>query len=214
MRKVTTALTVAALMGFGAAAQAEEGMVTVKRADEYKGAYDSPVNVDLRIGSLAYQESVGDESARAAYGLTFRWNASHGNPTNLYYGVQTGFLFSHLGAPTSNFFGTDASGSPPGADANATIFPINLIVGYQVNDQFLITGHGGASMLYRSNSSAMLLGRGETDTSDSFEVFPALGIMAGYELGRNIALTAQGDFTFTPQDDIWAATLGLSFGIG
>jgi hypothetical protein len=171
------------------------------------------VSIKPQVGMLAFQNFAGENVTRAAAGLSVDANLTNmiiSQPTNLYIGPSTGAIFSHLGSPTSNFFGSNPN---PGRDdtdqANMLILPANLKVGYTFGDMFRVSAHGGGNLLYRSVASAI-----PTSSGSDWTIYPNVGGDVEVGLTPNLALTLRPDVTLTPANDVFSGMLALGFTIG
>jgi hypothetical protein len=209
-------LTTSALLGTSAYAQQEfdDEMAPVVEVDVVDvGIYQSAVQLTPRIGTLGYENENQDYDARITQGIGFRWNpaatADILGPVAL--GIDTGFLYSHLAEPDANFFG--AGGEEGISGANAWIFPAQVVGGVTLFENLHIAGLAGAHAIYRSAEGSMLINEGDTGTDDSFNLVPAFGLEAGWEVSDVVALGIRGDWmpTGTGVDDLFTATLGATF---
>jgi hypothetical protein len=195
---------------------AEDTMATTRREESEvsRGMLrDEVFGMKPQVGVISFDEpGTGDTASRGVVGILFDWNFASGS--HFYVGPQFGGLFSHLGAPGSNFFGSDA---PTGdrSGANIVTLPANFKVGYNFTDRFRIAAHGGANFVYRSIASSMNLGRDADNTlSDNWSVFPNLGGDVEFGLGRSVSLMLRPDWTFTPGDDFFTGTIALGIPLG
>ncbi len=213
-KAMTSLLLCAALVGSTALAQDEtETRSEREMEDVTRGVYQSPLSLGLRAGVWGFQDSTGDYDARGTLGINFLWNLSGAIAprSKMLYGLETGLIYSHIGAPDANFVGTDSDLA--GADTNAFSIPMNIAVGYNWSDRFLTALHGGAALIYRSNTNSMVLGRNDGSADDSVDVFPAIGANFGYSLSQNVGLSLRGDYIPTPVDDVYTVSLGATFGL-
>jgi hypothetical protein len=166
------------------------------------------------VGLFGFGESDGTYTSRAAYGFNLDWNAakSFGNaPVAL--GLETGFIYSHPGGTSAGFFGSSTSGDS-NANSNAFIVPLNIEMGYQPMDEWKLALLLGASGLYRSNTSAILVGRNDLNGGTSFDIFPSLGMKIGWAVSKGMAVSLRGDYIPTPGKDLFTTTLGAVFPLG
>lgn len=171
------------------------------------------VGIKPQIGAVMYKDQFGNNTARAAIGLTIDMNLAttiNDSWSYLYIGPSTGVLFSHLGEPTSNFFGANADKGVDSGGANMGIIPVNLKVGYNITDNFRVGVHGGGNVIYRSVPSVMYLGQSSFDPAPSWKIFPNFGLDVDLGLGGRAALFLRPDLTITPGDNIFTGTVAIN----
>lgn len=210
-----TALSVA-IVGPAAFGQEDVGTRTQREAREVtKGVYDSSVQISPRVGAFGFADGQGNYTSRIMEGLTINWDMSTlGDRTTPWlYGLETGFMFSHVGAPGSNFFGTDEPEGTAGTGGNTFLVPGHLVFGYKW-DKAMLALNAGGQLLYRSFGPSMLIGRdGDTQTNTA-EVLASLGFNSGWEVSNSLALSLRGDYIPVPRDDMYTLTLGATIPIG
>lgn len=196
------------------------GATTTARAEDVtRGSLkDQAFTVNPEVGVLVFNDAAGTQS-RAAYGLGLDANISKfvtGDMTNLYVGLSSGFIFSHLGTSSANFMGSSSStsvGAAGNAGSNAYIIPANLKVGYNATDNLRISAHGGGNVIYRSFGNSMNLGSSSTVASSVWRLFPNVGADVDFLLAKNVALTLRPDLTLTPGDAVFAGMASISIGV-
>lgn len=199
----------------GEAGTADE-TVTVTRREEREISRgplkDESFGIKPLVGVVAFDEAAtGDDTSRGAVGLLFDWNFLSG--THAFFGPQFGGIYSHLGSPGSNFFGSDGGAAQTGA--NLLQLPANLKLGANIGDRFRVALHGGANFVYRSINASMNLGRDADNTlSDNWSVFPNLGGDVEFGLGKSVSLMLRPDWTFTPGDDFFTGSVSLGIPLG
>lgn len=208
-------LTMVALTRVGWAQDEVAPTTTAESREVMKGVYERTFSLTPRVGALGYQDGDLNYTSRIIEGFTANLNLAGvmTTPENWNVGLESGLLYSHVGSPTSNFFGSNAGvDSTPGA--NSFLVPMNIALGYKPMDKFLIALNLGTNLVYRSIPGSMHFGRG-SDTGDGNEIdfFPSTGLLAGWTLGRDVALSLRGDYIPTPADDMFTATLGATIGI-
>jgi hypothetical protein len=199
----------------------QPGEVTVREEEEVAGGHleDEVVGFKPQIGTVVYDENVvADEStSRAAFGFTVEMNAMSAIDKNLkqwYLGPVTGLIYSHLGSPGSNFFGTDAP-TNNNAGANFFLVPVNLKLGYTFGRDFRVAAHGGGNLIYRSIPSSMVLDSGDAALNDDeFKMYPNVGADFEFGLGKNVALLLRPDWTLAPENDVFTGTLAIAIPLG
>ncbi len=203
----------------------QTGTTTREAGDVTKGALEREiVGIKPQVGALVFTDTQGgnETSTRAAYGLTVDMNAfstfapDNDMLRNWYLGPSTGFIYSHLGAGNSDFFGFNAEGSSGSAGANFFYVPLNLKLGYTVAENYRLAVHGGGNVVYRSVANSMNL---SDDLSDQLpgsdtSIYPNVGADLEVGLGSTAALMLRPDVTITPGDDIFTGTLALNIPLG
>ncbi|NDG83933.1 MAG: hypothetical protein EBX52_02720 [Proteobacteria bacterium] len=197
------------------AAQAERRGQTVMSYEGPKKEetlYDQRWGLTPSLGILGYTDNSGAATSRVTLGVAFDWNLENlirsEAPRNQYVGISTGFLYSHPGASDANFFGSSSS---TGSDSNLFLIPIDLKIGYALNDTIRLSVRGGGSLIYRSNASASDLGAGSNSGSDLWKIYPNVGVDADIQLAKNLMLTVRPDLTLTPGNDLYVATVGATY---
>ena len=217
MRKffLTTILTIT--VAFPAALAQENRAGTTTSAEESeitKGLYEKVWTISPRAGVLGYQDGNASYTSRITEGFTTDVDLTNAvsMPWGLRLGLESGFLYSHVGSPGANFFGADDPGVAPGT--NAFLVPLNATVGYKPTDSSVIALNLGSTLAYRSNGIGMLFGRSSDFSSGvNTNFFPSLGLMGGVALSKSVGLSLRGDIIPTPVDDLFTATLGATIGL-
>ncbi len=192
----------------------ETSGVTTKKAEEVsdKTLKDEIVGVKPQLGALVFKDSLGGDTSRFAGGFTVDMNLMSWIDRDMrdwFVGPSSGLIYSHLGAPDSNFFGTNSS-AQSGGGSNFFIVPINLKAGYTFGRDFRASIHGGGNLLYRSVANSLSLGDSSVGTGSDTTLFPNVGADFEFSLGRNVALMIRPDLTITPGDEFFTGTLALS----
>lgn len=203
--------------GNPSAGETTGGRTEVSAAEVTRGYLrDEVVGIRPEVGILAFKDSLGNNTSRLAAGLEVEWNAislmNNKDLKSWFIGPTTGLVYSHLGAPTSNFFGTNPS-VVTDAGSNFLFIPANLKVGYTFGDNFRVAAHGGGNVTYRSVASSLNLGASSVEAGSVWKMFPNVGADVEFGLGKNIALALRPDLTITPGDDFFAGTLALGIPI-
>jgi hypothetical protein len=175
------------------------------------------IGIKPQIGLMLFSDQFTDSAARATYGFTADWNAaSRINPawTRHFFGPSLGFFYSHLGSPTSNFFGSNPSTNYGTGGANTLLFPVNLKIGYDVTDKIRVSAHGGGNVIYRSVASSMFLGDSSAVPGSVWRIFPNFGLDGEFSVDKNLAVIVRPDLTLTPGDEIFTATVGINVFLG
>jgi hypothetical protein len=201
-------ISVAAHAQTGAHASFEEAVIPQKKTMKEQVWGLSP-----QMGLFTYDERNGQATSRGAAGLSFDFNASSlfWEKSNLFYvGVNSGFLYSHIGSADANFFGNNGA-SLETEGANLLSIPVDLKVGYNVSDWFRLSARGGGNILYRSIAKSMDLGAGSESSDELWKVYPNAGLDAEFQLTDNLSIMARPDVTFTTGKNIFVATIGATF---
>lgn len=216
-------LVVLSALLLGTAAWAQEEVdtsgVTVARGEEVTRGYlkDEAFGIKPQVGVLAFKDTDGTNTARGAVGIGLEWNATKalGLDPTWYFGPSSGVIFSHLGSPSSNFFGSDADANRQIAEgANMLFIPANLKLGYNFSDHYRLSVHGGGNAIYRSVARSMNLGDGSDRDGSLWKVYPNVGADLEIAMGRNVSLLLRPDLTITPNDDFFTGTAALGINIG
>jgi hypothetical protein len=171
-----------------------------------------------QIGFMSYSDFQGNSTSRAAYGATIDFNfpmfASGGAVST---GFETGIFASHLGAATSNLFGSNAnqsvtSNNSPGA--NLLLFPVDFKLGYVFNDMMSLGAHGGLNFTYRTIGNATFFGSNSNTTGPVWRPYPNVGADLQVQLVKNMAFIIRPDVTITPGNDLFTGTIGLNIFLG
>ena len=218
MLKLISCLVLSTLVvGSTGWAQEEVGGVTQRPVSEVQPkVLDSALNISGRVGALGYRDGRSEYTSRIIEGITLNWNVPKStmfDRSNFVAGLESGLLFSHTGSSGATFFGSNSDSVSGQAGSNLFMIPMNLVAGYRPTDNTMISLYGGASAIYRSNSSAMMFGRmsDASGSGSSTEFFPDVGLNAGWELGQSVALSLRGDAIPTPSAVMFTATLGATF---
>jgi hypothetical protein len=180
--------------------------------DHDGGLLNEAIGIKPEVGVLNFQDSTGNTTNRGAAGIALDLNFSRmaaGIANNLYFGVSTGGLYSHVGNVGSNFFGTSPSLSSGGGGSNVFLFPADLKVGLNLNDNLRISGHGGGNVLYASVPGSIAI-----NSSNNWNLLPNAGGDLDIGLGRSVALTLRPDWTFASNETFFTGTLEFGFAIG
>jgi hypothetical protein len=152
-----------------------------------------------------------DTDARAMIGATLDVNLFRLASEDLrqfYGGVSTGILASHVGRADANLFGAGDNGGA----GNVFLVPLNLKVGYNVNEAFRVSAHGGANAVYRTVGNRFNFGDQGNTAGDDWTLYPNVGL--DFEFGKKVSLMVRPDFTITPEDEVFTGTFALSIPLG
>jgi hypothetical protein len=171
-----------------------------------------------QVGFMSYSDFQGNTVGRAAYGATIDVNIPVPTPSGAWStAFETGIFASHMGPATSNFFGSNPNttlASNNAAGANMLLFPVDLKVGYVINDMFDIGAHGGLNFTYRSVGNATYFGSSTNTTSSVWRPYPNVGGDVQIQFLKNMAFILRPDVTITPGNDLFTGTIGLNFFLG
>ncbi len=192
------------------------GTTTAQTSEVTKGYLRSEgVSIKPQLGVIGYRDNTLTDTARAAGGFGLDWNASKlfAMDPSIYVGPSTGFIYSHLGSATSNLFGKGADFVENQAGANMLIIPANLKVGYNINDYYRVSAHGGGNVVYRSIASSMQLGSDFNQSGSLWKLYPNAGIDFEAALGPNVSLALRPDVTFTTTDNFFTGMVALGINL-
>ena len=215
---VLAGIVVVGCAGLSSSVWAQDNTAAVSEANAVSinkgGLKDESIGLKPEVGVLNFNDATGNKTSRGAVGLAFDMNFSKilsGVAQNIYFGISTGGLYSHVGGTGSNFFGSSptANGSGTGG-ANVALFPANLKLGYNFTDKFRVSGHGGGNVIYSSVANAITTG----DNSRNWNIYPNAGADVDIGLGKSVALTLRPDWTFTPNVGFFTGTLEFGFALG
>lgn len=181
---------------------------------------DETVGIRPQVGALVFNDVNNEQTARAAAGLTLDFNLAElfdKNWGNLFIGPSTGIIYSHLGAPGSNFFGSSGDDNQAGGNSNFFYVPLNGKLGVTLGNNFRISAHGGANAVYRNNASGISLGGSDNNVNigdSTFTLYPNIGADLEVGMGSSLALTLRPDYTITPGDDFFTGTVALAIPLG
>ena len=173
---------------------------------------DETFSLKPQLGGLAYTDSQGGSTGRFLYGITADMNVLtmiRPDLTQAYFGPSIGAMFTHLGEPGSNAFGTEGSQSAGQTGSNLLMIPLNVKGGYAFTDYYRLGLHAGGNGIYRSVANSMNLGDGSDRSSSLWKLYPNLGADLDVAMSRKVALTLRPDWTLTPESNLFAATLGV-----
>lgn len=191
---------------------------TAEATETTRGYLNSEViGMKPQVGVLIFKDQLANSSVRAVYGATVDANLAPGfnaGWSNFFFGPSTGVIYSHLGDPGSNLVGTNSDIAAGAASANLVVIPANLKVGYNFNERFRLSAHGGGNAVYRSVSSSLFLGDSSAVGGSVWRLFPNVGGDIELGIGKHAALMLRPDWTITPGDTFFTGTLAFSIPIG
>jgi len=191
---------------------------TAQSSDVTRGYLSNEfVGIKPQVGVVAFTDQFGNTQGRGAYGLTAEANIANMvglKGTNLYTGVVTGFIYSHLGDPGSSFFGSGSDNPVGNAGANMFFIPANAKVGYNLTDQLRVAAHGGGNVIYRSIGSSMALGPSSGTSGSVWRIFPNVGGDVEYAFAPNVAVMLRPDWTLTTGNTMFTGTVALNLALG
>jgi hypothetical protein len=228
MHKRITALALAVVWTFFSPSWSETGWA--QTTDDYNMVTPSQsrvtqqgllpsekIGIKPQVGLMLFGDQNANSAARATYGFTADWNAAPLiNPswTRYYGGPSLGFFFSHLGAPSSNFFGSNPDTNNGTGGANTLLFPVNLKIGYDFTDKIRGSIHGGGNIIFRSIASSIFVGDSSSLPGSVWRIYPNVGLDGEFSVDKNLAVIVRPDLTFTPGDEIFTATVGINLLLG
>ncbi|MEN9722829.1 MAG: hypothetical protein RJB38_815 [Pseudomonadota bacterium] len=210
-----------ASLALGASARADDDTVSGRIERTEREAEKGPlqreiVGIKPQAGVMVFNDALDQTDSRAAAALIVEMNAINtffGDreiAKKWYLGPSTGVLYSHMGDPNSNFFGTESSGRIGQAGSNFLIIPVNLKVGYLFPDSnFRLSLRSGGNFTYRSVGDSMNLGPATGGPEAKWRIYPNIG--ADIELGQ---LMIRPDLTLTPGNEVFTGTVGFNISLG
>ncbi len=177
-----------------------------------QGVFGSPVILNISPGLIDFENLEGNGETRFLTSAIVDWNLSKtmaAVQTPITYGLESGLLFSHLGASGSNFFGAADEVTTTGG-GNLFIIPLNLWGGYNWNERGFVGLHTGADLYLQSNAASMSLGRTDEDGGGAANFLPNVGAKVGYTVGQNVAITLRTNWSFAPADTIFVGVIGAT----
>ena len=180
------------------------------------GLRNEVVGIRPQAGIMTFKDPSGQNSSRFAVGLTADLNLASSisdSMRNIYFGPSTGIIFSHLGSPDSNFFGSNSSNANQ-SGSNFFYIPADLKLGLNLGDNVRVAVHGGGNVTYRSVANSLNLGTSSNQDGSVWKLFPNVGGDFEFGLGRSVSVLLRPDFTLTPGDAFFTGTLGLSAPLG
>jgi len=209
-----------ALALLGSPLHAEEATQhTEASAKELTGNLEKSLfSVQPQAGLVAYRDDQNDATSRMAYGFTLDSNllkVMDPTPTRFFVGPSTGFIYSHMGSSSSDFFGSD-DGTRRSPGANLLMIPVDLKIGFAVRDNFRLSARAGGNITYRSIGNSVDWGDSSSELGGSggWRMFPNAGLDLEIGVGKNTSLLIRPDYTITPGTDFFTGTLGLGINLG
>lgn len=192
------------------------GTTTQSESEVSQGLIQNEVfSVKPQLGAMVFDDGTGT-TTRGTGGFMLDWNLAEtilpDNMSGWYVGPSAGLLYSHMGAPGSNFIGTDSPTT--GVDGNFFAVPVNAKIGYAVTDNFRVGVHGGGNWVYRSAANSVILGDESFASGSTSDIFPNVGADIEFGLGPNTLLSLRPDIILGSQDNIFSGTVGLGIGLG
>ena len=164
------------------------------------------------LSAIAYTDRTGAATSRLGIGASLELNAAHSilevDSTPWFIGPKISARYLHPGASDGSFFG---SGTASGGGSNMLLLPLDLKMGYALNDKVRVSVLGGGNLIYRSDASVSNLGSGSGSSSSLWKVYPNLGVDAEWRLTRNLGVVLHPDLTLTTGKNIYAASLSAVF---
>lgn len=182
---------------------------------DQRGVYGHSVQITPQVGAMGFANANSTYDSRLVTGATVDFAAVPllTSATRGMFGLESGFLLSHIGTANGTFVGkSDPGDSSTGA--NMWTVPIQLVAGVHVWDSVAFNARLGTHLLHRSENSTMLIGRSDEAAGSSTEFLPSAGVSAGFSLGKSVGITIRGDYIPTPALDMYMATLGATIPLG
>lgn len=203
------------LVGTAAMAAEQQTATTTTTTTEVTRGYlnDQIVGIKPEWGVIAFTDGVvGNTQGRMSEGIGLDWNivpVIDKTYRDIFVGPSTGFVYSHLGDPGSNFVGTNTATPVGTGGANLLMIPADLKVGYTFMNNFQIAAHGGGNVIYRSVGSSMALGSSSATTGPVWRIFPNVGADLEVGVAKNVSVLLRPDWTITPGNNFFTGTVGL-----
>lgn len=202
----------------------QQKSVVTQQVERRDGLRDEVAAITFQGGVVNVNDADGNSNARAVGGLSAQGNFLgdvNTPPGRPYLGPSISVLYSHLGAPGSNFFGLNSPAGDGGT--HMVLLPLNLKAGYTFNRAVRLTAHGGATISYMNNASTVttttatpLTTTTTTSTfrNENWDVAPNFGLDVEFGLGDDVLLLIRPDWVLRGEGNIFTGTLGLGFPMG
>jgi len=200
-------------------ASAKEPATGVSTSDKPTGIYaqslrDEVLGISPQVGVIGYADLGGQYTSRMAEGINLNFNLIPlvaPDAKDYYAGISTGAYFAHLGSHSSNLFGANAdNGDFTSSGANLAVIPVDVKVGYNLEDNLRLSVHGGGNLTYRSVASSADFGTATSgNDQEAWRIFPNGGVDVEWTLAKDITLTARPDFTGTTGRVLYMTTVGI-----
>ena len=174
---------------------------------------DETLGFSPQYGVLSFVDNKGEVEGRQLVGLGIDFNGASlfkNSVRDYFFGVSTGAFYSHMGEPSSDFFGGNASQNESQGGANMVLIPADLKVGYNFTNDFRASVRGGGNIIYRSIGNSANLGEGSTSGNALWRVYPNVGADFEWQVSRYVSLMARPDLTIAPNDNLFMGTLGAT----
>jgi len=200
-------------------ASATEPAAGVSTSDKPTGLFaqslrDEVVGISPQVGIIGYSDLNGQYTSRMAEGLNLSFNVIPlvaQDSKDLYAGISTGIYYAHLGAHSSNFFGSSSDESDfTSSGSNLAVIPVDIKVGYNLSDSLRLSAHGGGNLTYRSVASTADFGTATSgNDQEAWRIFPNAGADFEWTVAKDVTLTARPDFTGTTGRVLYMTTVGI-----
>lgn len=187
-----------------AAPDQQQSMQTADQVRTYMT--DEMVGIKPQIGVVNFTNAVGEVSNRLTYGFGIDFNAASllsMDYSRWYLGPQTGFSYSHLGNPSSDFVGSNATTSIGQGNANFIVMPLNLKAGYAPLEWLRVSAHGGGNVIYRSVVNSIALG----SNPNNWAILPNVGADVEFAVTQKIGVTLRPDWTVSGNSTVFNGSL-------
>jgi hypothetical protein len=219
---LASGLALVSSLAIGTPAWSQEDTIAARteRTEEEvtnRGIQKEVVGIKPQAGVMVFNDALDQTDSRAAGAIIVEMNALtsffKNSPVarNWYLGPSTGVIYSHLGEPSSNFFGSDAGGTRIGqGGSNYLMVPLDLKIGYLFPESnFRVSLRGGGNFTYRSVADAMNFGATTAGPGSRWRMYPNVG--ADFELGQFVI---RPDLTITPGNEVFTGTVGFNIALG
>lgn len=208
--------SVFSILGFGAVANAQQGYTSSsKDFREPNTLRDQTFGLIPQVGVATFVNTLGETDSRQLMGLGMEYNfaaLAQSAVKDSYMGLSTGVFYSHIGSPSSDFFGSNAVvTTTPGS--NMLVIPANLKLGYNFTDAFRASVRGGGNVIYRSVAASASLGDNTGGFGPQWATYPNVGFDLEFQLGDSVAVIARPDLTIAPNDNMFMGTLGADIAL-
>jgi hypothetical protein len=224
MRKIFASALFMAVVGAGPVwaqdyrADTETGRSSTSQGNtERSGLGSELMSIKPEVGVMRYSNTVdGGTDTRGAAGLDIEFNLARlmSAGSAIYTGIQTGVVYSHLGAAGAGFFGSSSNTQSTDPGANLLLIPANLKVGWNATDRMRISAHGGGNLIYRSVANSADLGSSSGGGGSVWRILPNVGGDLDLGIAPGVSLMLRPDVTLTNGSSLFTGTLGLGISLG
>ncbi len=218
---LASGLALVSSLAIGTPAWSQEDTIAARteRTEEEvtdRGIQKEVVGIKPQAGVMVFNDALDQTDSRAAGAIIVEMNAltsffkDSRLAKNWYLGPSTGVIYSHLGEPNSNFFGSDPGTRVGQGGSNYLMVPLNLKIGYLFPDtNFRLSLRSGGNFTYRSVADALNFGPTTAGAGSRWRMYPNVG--ADFELGQFVI---RPDLTITPGNEVFTGTVGFNIALG